>query len=197
MYHRYPAFLASATSNRTFRAKNFADLLYTFPWATGYGGKWARSHATLGCHKVERERKKQLWPRAYHVPAVTGAHSKNVLGEKSAWAACAESVWRSAGSRPPVDATGTGVRGGPRLRTPSASRRLAIISLALLPHSFGRPSRLVWRRTPPMGGRDFPPLFRGRNMAVPNCRPLLTSTPSSHHLLWLLINITQQHSSLD
>lgn len=57
-YHKYPAFPASATLNPTFRAKNFSVLLFTFPWATGSGGKWARSHATLSCHKVERKRKK-------------------------------------------------------------------------------------------------------------------------------------------
>lgn len=116
----------------------------------------------------ERKRKKQLiWPRAYHVPAVTGAHSKNALEEKSVTATSAKSVWQGAGSRPPVDATGTGVRAGPRGRTPSASRRLAALSFS--PHSSPStcPPSTEQRRTPPMGGRDFPPsAVRGRNMAV-------------------------------
>lgn len=134
----------------------------------------------------ERE-KKQLWPRAYHVPAVTGAHSKNVLGEKSVLAACAESVWQGAGSRPPVDATGTGVRGGPRLRTPSASRRLALVSLVPLSYESRCPAHLTRRRTPPMGGRDFPPSVCGRNMAVPLCRPLLNSF--GHHPSSTLLSV--------
>ncbi|CAG4955667.1 unnamed protein product [Colias eurytheme] len=70
--------------------------------------------------------------------------------------ACTESVLRGAGFRPPVDATGTGVRGYPRSQTPSASRRLASFSFLPLWRVSLRPSPAVQRLTPPMGGSDLP-----------------------------------------
>lgn len=91
--------------------------------------------------------KKQL--RTYHVPAVAGAHSKNVLGEKSEEASCgfqcceARAPGRPS-TRPELECVA---------RPPSAVRRLAGLSLALRrPHV--APSRLFC--TPPMGGCECP-----------------------------------------
>lgn len=157
-----------------FRAKNFTTSHKLFVVST-IGGKRARSHATFSCHKLERKREKNssgrgritcpLLPARIQKRTRRKVRGNGVCGvsvarrgfpaarrrdrNRSAWRAARPHALRVAPPR------GALARAPPYLMAPSCSR--------------------AGRRTPPMGGRDFPPSVHGRNMAVPLCRR------SQHH----------------
>ncbi|GBP03760.1 hypothetical protein EVAR_70520_1 [Eumeta japonica] len=124
--------------------------------------------------------KKRRRARADYGPAVAGAHSKNVLGEKWLERVCGVSVARR--SRPPVDATGAECApAATPSETPSRLRRAP--AARALPFTRRR-ARLPWAAAlPPQHGRAPPDRRRRRPARHPDADTLLFTTYQNYTLM--------------